>query len=198
MANKKQAKDIISAPTHLTIDAEQLDKVLAKMQAPEMVVTSAKLHNGTCRYSYAMRTETGAHNTIKVTSDAAYHPDMGKAFSKLYAHLAVICEDVASKSVKNIEMGIGAFQEVTNKLQTYQVDEIAIMNNGEGVVLKGLKILTTGDSVGLVTPIVNWSADYFFVNELKIAVDDIIEEVTAYHHGKVDPGPQLDLFEENN
>jgi len=198
MATKKQAKAENSAPTHLTIDAEQLDKALARMEAPTMEITSAKLANGSCRYSYAMRTETGAHNTIKVTSDAAYHPDMAKAFVRLSPHLAVVCEDVASKSVKNIEMGIGAFQEVTDKLQTYSVDEITIVNKGEGVVLKGMKILTTGEAVGLVTPIVNWSNDYYFVNELKIVIDDIIEEVTAYHHGKIDPGPQLDLFEENN
>ncbi len=195
MAKSKTAEN--SAPTHMTIDAEQLDKVIARMEAPELRILGAKISAGACKYKYGYRTENGAHNICTVTSDAPVHDDLSKAFSMLGPHLAVICEDVSAKAVKDIEKAIGSYPETTEKLATYSVEEISVVHNGGSVVLKGLKILSTGKSVGLTTPPISFSGDYYFQNELKISVDDVLQEVMLYHKGKISK-PQLDLFDENN
>lgn len=158
-------------------------------------LTRAKMKLQQCEYSYNEKTPSGFSNAITVKSDQTAHPDLITAFNKLGGHLAVIIEDVSHQSIKRIDERIGTFQEVTDKLQTYSVDEI--QTDGHAFTLAGSKILTTGDVVMIKSPKIHPS-EYEFGNELFAIAQDIIFEVTEYHNGKVAPDPQGDLFEEQN
>lgn len=158
-------------------------------------LTRAKMKLQQCEYSYNEKTPSGFSNAITVKSDQTAHPDLITAFNKLGGHLAVIIEDVSHQSIKRIDERIGTFQEVTDKLQTYSVDEI--QTDGHTFTLVGSKILTTGEMVMIKSPKIR-PIEYEFGNELFAIAQDIIFEVTEYHNGKVAPDPQGDLFQENN
>lgn len=196
--SKKDATDIeisVNGTTKVNTTLEKLNKAAKQISGDVLNITRARLKLQQCEYSYNEKTPTGFSNSITVKSDQTAHPDLLLAFSKLGGHLAVIIEDVSHQSIKRIDERIGTFQEVTDKLQTYSVDEI--QTDGTTFTLVGSKILTTGEMVMIKSPKVSPST-YEFGNELFAIAQDIIYEVTEYHAGKVAPDPQGDLFEEQN
>lgn len=194
---KKDATSIeISANgTKVTTTLEAMNKASKKLSGEVLNITRARLKLQQCEYSYNEKTPTGFSNAITVKSDQTAHPDLLSAFAKLGGHLAVIIEDVSHQAIKRIDEKIGTFQEITDKLQTYSVDEI--QTDGHTFTLVGSKILTTGDVVMIKSPKIHPN-EYEFGNELFAIAQDIIYEVTEYHNGKVAPDPQGDLFEEQN
>lgn len=193
-SNKKDA----AMTVHLNEGDLEKMKALAEATAPR--VTSAKLKDLGCHYSYNERLANGYSNNILVKSDALIHPDLAKAFNNFNGHLAVVCEEVLPKEVESIEECTGTKVSTTEKLAVFTVQEVVIDGNFEdgSVILKGEKLLSTNESARLETPKVKWSAKYDFLNELRMAVEILIEEVLAYHSGKIQPDPQGDLFEQNN
>ena len=179
--------------TKVTTTLEALNKASKKLSGEVLNITRARLKLQQCEYSYNEKTPTGFSNAITVKSDQTAHPDLINAFNKLGGHLAVIIEDVSHQSIKRIDERIGTFQEVTDKLQTYSVDEI--QTDGHTFCLVGSKILTTGEMVMIKSPKIHPN-EYEFGNELFAIAQDIIFEVTEYHNGKVAPELQGDLFEE--
>lgn len=187
--------EISSNGKKITTTLEAMNKASKKLTGEVLNITRARLKLQQCEYSYNEKTPTGFSNAITVKSDQTAHPDLLTAFAKLGGHLAVIIEDVSHQAIKRIDEKIGAFQEITDKLQTYSVDEI--QTDGVTITLVGSKILTTGDIVMIKSPKISPS-NYEFGNELYEITQDIIFEVSEYHIGKVAPNPQGDLFEEQN
>lgn len=163
-------------------------------------ITSAKLKDQSCHYSYVERLANGYQNAIGVKSDALIHSDLSKAFNNFNGHLAVICEEVLPKDVESIEECTGTKISTTDRLKVFTVTEVVLDGNFEdgSVVLKGDKLLSTSECVRLETPRVKWADRYHFTNELRMAVEELIDEVLAYHSGKIAEDPQLDLFEDQN
>lgn len=185
----------VNGETKVSMSMDKFDRAVKEILGEVLNLTRAKMKLQTCEYSYNEKTPSGFSNAITVKSDQTAHPDLISAFNKLGGHLAVIIEDVSHQAIKRIDERIGTFQEITDKLQTYSVDEI--QTDGTSLTLIGSKILSTGDVVMIKSPKIHPS-DYEFGNELYAIAQDIVFEVTEYHNGKVAPDPQGDLFEEQN
>lgn len=155
-----------------------------------------------CHYSYTMEVADGITDNINRKSQRPIHDDMKSAFRKLNPHLAVICEEVHNLEIKDIELVPVRPQDqpldewekkldgIDKKLYAFVVSGIQFQGTGEneGVVLIGKKKLSTGDWVELTTPRIVWeTSSYYFLNELRIAADDVAEEIKQYMEGKQAP-----------
>jgi hypothetical protein len=193
MAKKANKKEVVIDGNALmdALQSEtQLKVTFAKLTEKEAVVS--------CAYGYQERLLNGISKTITVFHEAPIHHDLKRAFDLFNGHLAVVCEEVGDNEVTDIENCEGKSKSANEKLQHFQVNEIKLQGNLEegSVVMKGIKILSTGDEVKLETPKVKYTGKYEFINELVVAVQTIIEEVTQYHNGKCRPDMQGDLFVE--
>jgi hypothetical protein len=169
---------------------------------PTLAMTSAKLTedkdlNSICHYGYVEVMSNGSRRTILVKCDDPVHEDLIRAFARFNAQLAIICEEVEPGEVSDIDNSEGS-----DKLAQFTVSEVVTMGTIESgtVVLKGSKMLSTLEQVILQSPKVKTTDDdYSFINELLGAVQNLQQEVTAYHYGKVQYDPQLKLeFEPEN
>jgi hypothetical protein len=160
---------------------------------PTLAMTSAKLTedkdlNSICHYGYVEVMSNASRRTILVKCDDPVHDNLIDAFAKFNAHLAVICEEVEPRDVRDIDTAEG-----DDKLAQFTVNEVITMGTIESgtVVLKGVKMLSTLEQVILQTPKIKSNDDYSFINELLAAVQNLQEKVTAYHYGEVRPDPQM-------
>lgn len=184
----------------VVLDGNKLMEVMAKKKAHEeqLRVTHAALTNETCTYSYSVRLENGETDIITNECGRQFHNDLRQAFRLFDGHLAVITEQVDAEEVSDIDSCEGRNKKVSEKLIQTEVSDISIYGNLEtgSVILKGTKLLKTTEQIKLPTPKTALDGDYAFVNELAGAVQNLIEEITAYHNGKSRPDAQLDIFKE--
>jgi hypothetical protein len=185
-----KTKMTISSPGMEPID---FDDLLGSNESEQLIkIKSAQLKDEYCNYSFEQRVALGVVNKFSVKSQVKFHNDLKDAFTKLNAHLAVICEEVAHKDIRDIDTGEGRIQSITEKLEAFTVD--AFHYNNDAVTLIGQKLLSTGECVKLETPEVEMSGNYQFSNELLAAVLVLINEVLMYHNGdKKAPDPQREI-----
>jgi hypothetical protein len=156
-------------------------------------IESAQIKDSFCNYSYTLTSGTGEGDVINRKGSAIIHDDLRNAFKKLNVHLAVICEEIESSFVHDIETleNIDLSEEhegVFKQVAKYRVSGFKSADEGEGIVtLEGIKILSTGDYVSLKTPRVKWDGGYMFLMELRACIDDAIGEVMQYMEGKAAP-----------
>lgn len=160
--------------------------------AQSVKIKAAQLKGEFCHYTYDHRMPNGATNRHTVKSSILVHPDLKAAFALFNAHLAVICEEVAPKDVRDIDAGIASKDAITEKLKAFSVDSFQLV--GDGIIISGEKLLSTGDSVKLETPKIEFGGSYQFDNELYAASESAIAEVMDYHNGKERQDPQMELF----
>ena len=173
-------------------DSEVLEQVANALQHPTIRIKSGQLKDEYCNYSYEHKVALGVVNKYAVKSQVKFHPDLKAAFDKFNAHLAVICEEVSPKDIRDIDTSEGTMQATTDKLKTFKVD--AFQLSGDAIILIGEKLLTTGESVKLETPEINLEGDYDFSDELYNATLDLLDEILAYHAGtKKAPDPQQEI-----
>lgn len=173
-------------------------------------ITSASLKALACNYKYEQEIQPGSTDELNCKSKLPYHIDLKKAFDKLDPHLAAICEEVTPDEIGDIDNLPEYDSEdednnspLTKKLHNFSVTAFNIEGDGDniGVVLSGSKRLSTGDEVGLTTPKIKFEdTTYRFVNELRIQIDEVIDEVMEYKNGKrapkVDEQPGIEFQEE--
>lgn len=163
-----------------------------------------------CHYKYGKVVAKGITDDYVVKSRVPVHNDMKLAFRKFNNHLAVICEEVKASAIKDIDkllerpevMHPDDYEKSLKGLdaELYRFVVISVTSEGtgenEGVILSGKKKLSTGDWLMLTTPKITWESNYDFINELRIATDDLIHEVGEYMDGKRAPVvEQIDMFE---
>lgn len=189
-----KTKMTISSPGIDTVelDAEVLEQVANALQHPTIRIKSGQLKDDYCNYSYEHKVALGVVNKYAVKSQVKFHPDLKAAFDKFNAHLAVICEEVSPKDIRDIDTGEGTKQATTDKLKTFSVD--AFQLSGDAIILIGEKLLTTGESVKLETPEIGLEGNYEFSDELYNSILDLLDEILAYHGGeKKAPDPQQEI-----
>lgn len=159
-------------------------------------IRGAKIKSIFCDYSYDHTVAPNTTNSVSVKSEIPAHEDLFKAFKKLVPHLAVICDEVKGDEIKDITL-IPDIDPVSEKLALFSVSSFRLddYEAKEGVAITGEKRLSIGDSVGLVTPKIRWDNDkYQFVDELRIAVTELLFEVEEYMKGnKQAENPQQEL-----
>ncbi|AOR28755.1 hypothetical protein FORMB_17160 [Formosa sp. Hel1_33_131] len=151
-------------------------------------------------YSYVQKTDVGENN-VKMSCNAPIHEDLKTAFENLIPHLAMICEEVTKKEVKNvIDNGFPEIEEGDSEhpiKEKFNVHAFKITGNGdsEGVAISGTKLLKIGKAVNITTPKLRWDEDYAFIDELSEAIEQCKIEVNEYLNGKHAPDNQVDMFE---
>lgn len=134
-------------------------------------------------------------NSIKIERTVPIHDDLKGAFFRLNKHLALLCEQLSAPDAGGFD------QWYVKALDKYHVTGIVIKGHDEteGVILIGNRELSTGKSINLIAPLEKWEkSKYLFAEELRLAVDGVLEEVHQYlFEGKRAPERQLDLFDGN-
>lgn len=177
-------------PVETTLEAMQ--EMANPLQHPTIRIKAGQIKDEYCNYNYEHRVALGVTNKCAVKSQVKFHPDLAAAFDKFNAHLAVICEEVSPKDIRDIDTAEGTKQATTDKLKTFSVD--AFQLSGDAIILIGQKLLTTGESVKLETPEIDLSGKYEFSEELYNATLDVLDEILAYHDGsKKAPDPQQEI-----
>lgn len=153
-------------------------------------------------YSYDEVMSPGVTDTVGRKGRSPIHVDLRKAFYMLGSHLAVACEEIDPKKVKDIALydGIPVLDndgdgkpiykdDIDQKLKQFVVTGIRFDGQGEkaGVVLIGTKTLSTGDEVKLESPRITWESSYAFLHDLRLASDTLVDEVQLYKLGKQAP-----------
>jgi hypothetical protein len=175
-------------------------RVKAEAEAEEkkrkpIEIRGATIKSIFCNYSYDHTVAPNTTNAVSVKSEIPAHEDLFKAFKKLVPHLAVICDEVIAEDISDITM-ISETDPVSEKIALFNVSSFKLddYDAKEGVSITGEKRLKIGDSVGLVTPKIRWDNDrYPFVEELRVAVSELLFEVEEYMKGKQAENPQAEL-----
>jgi hypothetical protein len=168
---------------------------------PEVEILAASLKGDFCHYVYEFSSGVLKGDGCNHKGTNIVHDDLKKAFKKLHVHLAVACEEIDQSDIKDIDSipewdvdadhpkRLTALEEVSRKVFHFSCSSYKCDGTGEneGVIMIGQKRLTTGEFVKLESPKVMWSGEYHFINELKVAVDDISHEVQLYRNGKFAP-----------
>ena len=163
-------------------------------------IKSAQLKDDFCNYSYEFKVAENTTDTINRKSSLVVHDDLKRAFKKLHPHLAVICEEIDHKSIKDIDRipewdpdkdygHVSGMDMISLQVSHFSVSAFKLEGTGEnaGVVLIGQKRLSTGEYVKLETPRTTWDDDYPFIHDLRVAIDDLVVEVEEYMKGKSAP-----------
>lgn len=194
MAKAKKLKEVI-----VELDPDKLERLEEieelRKEKPAIEIVSATLRGGLfCSYVYNHNLGNEITNEAKIKSDLPVHADMKKAFAKLNAHLAVVCEEVEPSSIDDIDTIADDEDETIDRFTVQSVDIVGDMGN-DGVVLSGYKRLKSGDTLQLKAPKIKFGSSYPFIGDLTIHVYDLIDEVGQYMKGKRAPEVQQDLFE---
>lgn len=191
----KKTKMIIAAPE----ESEHFESTVD--------IRGAKLKDNFCNYNYELIEGLTAGDTISRNGSSIIHEDMTAAFAKLNPHLGVICEELEAGMIQDIDR-IAAFDDevhtegsLEHRVSKFKVSLFKLSGSGdnESVVLNGTKMLSTGEFVELKTPSVRWEGEYHFIDDLRVAIDDLKIEVEKYMNGKTAPKlVQQEMgFEEN-
>lgn len=202
MSKVKKLSDIDVTINGKTIDTEKLDSILNPgaddFDTPKALeIKSAKLKDDFCNYGYEFKTGPAAGDVVPNRNGASIvHNDLKLLFKKLNVHLAVKCEEVNRADIGDVEVlekiDFMVEQEegtIEHRIAHFTVSSFRLEGNGEneGVVLMGTKRLSTGELVSLTSPKILWFSEYLFVNELRVVISDLQNEVELYMNGKTAP-----------
>jgi hypothetical protein len=149
-----------------------------------------------CKYRYLHNVGKGATNKINTDSEVPVHPDLVACFRRLDAHLAVVCEEVASDSVTDIDKAPHSpDDQVCDEIKKFQVTSFRLdgVEDAMSVVLSGTKELSTGEYIKLETPKISIDESYPFAMELSSTLQDAVSEIEQYMKGKQAESPQPEL-----
>ena len=172
----------------------------------EVKILAASLSTDFCKYKYEIIAGKLKGDGLERTGANIVHEDLKNIFKKLHVHLALACEEIDATKVLDIEnipnwddlpdetkdqpiKKLSAEEQLSKRVHAFLVGSIKINGTGEneGVIMSGSKTLSTGDLVGLQSPKITWDGNYHFINELRVIIDDIKEEVILYMNGKAAP-----------
>lgn len=168
-------------------------------------IKSGSLKDIFCHYTYDHTIQQNTTNNVICKSHLPIHDDLKNAFGRFNAHLAVICEEIHPDEITDIDnlptlnpdlpVNDPSQDPMAVKISRYSVSSVRIVGNGEneGVILTGMKQLTTAALVGLETPVTKFSSEYAFVPELRIATSDLVSEIEQYMNGKQAPSRQTEM-----
>ena len=179
-------------------NAEDIVNMLNKVVDKEVKIKSASLKDEFCNYSYEHK--MGATAGDECSRDGAHvvHDDLKAAFSKLKVHYAFLDDAYLNGGHNVSDIDEWHVSEITDK---YFVTGFKLAGSGENesIIISGGKQVTFG-WVSYPAPKILFAGTYPFINELRVVVDDCLNEVYKYLHGKAAPKlVQSDIeFPENN
>jgi len=148
-------------------------------------ITSAKIKDDFCDYSFERTEGVGKGDVHKVSGKGIIDDDLKVAFTILNAHLSVV-DDV----FKHSDIEIDNIDKMHNHelVGNYHVSGIKIKGevDNESISIVGTKHVSCGGRISIETPSINMDSlsSYPWYNELKSASDKIRMEVELYIGGK--------------
>lgn len=211
MARKKKEPTIIELVGGKGKITSYVHARLAKLAESKLEPKAIEIKSGHlkdnmfCHYGYDHTVAANTTDSIYRKSAVPVHEDMKIAFRDLNVHLAVICEEIHPDDIPNIDNlpVLDPDTDLTDddqdplalKLSRFSVSSFRIVGNGEneGVILTGQKRLSTGDHIKIETPVARYQGEYAFVNELHVAIFNLVEEIEQYMNGKQAPPRQTEM-----
>lgn len=134
-------------------------------------------------------------STIVVNEDhkSPIHPDLKAKFLALRVHLALLCDYISTKQLKDI----AAYNQ--ELVENFTVTGISIggKDDNEGIVLTGWKKTNNNKVVILNTPFARLEeveeTRYRYMDDLSCRIDELLKEVELYVGGKRGESPQQEL-----
>jgi hypothetical protein len=170
--------------------------VIEKMKK-EIEIKSASLKDDFCNYSYELRTGVMIGDELSRNGASVVHEDLRKKFARLAVHIA-FCD--GSYGLAKIDVQDIDSHHDDDIASTYDATGFKINGSGDSasVVLIGTKGVRGGRLI-MKMPEIDFNGSYPFINELRVAIDDCIEEVEAYMHGKTAPKMvQSEMFDDED
>lgn len=196
-------KIIIDTPKGDQLEEEELqeeepeDEEPAPRQRKPIEVRAAQLKDEMfCHYTYDHTVAPNTTNEVKCKSAVPIHKHLSAAFARLNPHLAVICDEITKEEIGDIDaLPTDKDDELFIKISPFTVAAFKLdgIDATEGVYLIGQKKLSDGDYLKMEAPKKRWDSSYPFINELRMAIMDIVHEVELYMGGKQAPKQQLSM-----
>lgn len=163
---------------------EVFNEALKPKEKP-IEIRAAHIKDDFCNYTYELKTGITIGDDCNRKGASPIHDDLRNKFSVLNIHLAALDDyfKVAQQEIADIDQLHG--EEL---IVNYHVQGFRLSGSGhdEAVELIGKKHLEFG-SIGIVSPKVEFTGSYPQANELKVAIDDCVNEVELYMNGKTAP-----------
>lgn len=185
----------------IELDAEKiaaLGELAEKLSDKPLEITSAKLHENKCSYSYELLQGASKGDVIQRKGTNDVHEDLRLAFENMDVFIAQI--DGAFKTWANNQTTLQKL-ESSAELSLYGVTAIKIQGTEENrsVVLVGYKDVDAG-RITFETPKIKLEKSTFlYVEELSQRLETLLDEVEQYMNGKIFIEPQYAMtFEEED
>lgn len=210
MGRKKKTTVIEPGGSNHEINAYTRDR-LAALAERKLETKAIEIKSGTLKdnmfvhYGYDHTVAVNTTDSVSRKSAVPVHDDMKFAFGSLNVHLAVICEEIQPDDIPDIDslprldpdpdLAEEDQDPLAVRLSRFSVSSFRVVGNGEneGVILTGQKRLSTLDYIKIETPVTRWQGDYAFVNELRVAIFNVVEEIELYMNGKQAPPRQTEM-----
>lgn len=182
-----KSKITILATEEVINTAEEYSRKIALISKAETVqIKKATVQSDFCSYAYELKEGIGSGDEISRKGSSIIHPDMHKALGMLDVHLAVIDDAFHHKGIEISDIDEHHADEIT---AAYKVNGFSITGTGENeaVVLSGSKAISIGGHIDIKTPRIEFNGNYQWVNELRVSIDNMIDEVKAYMSGYIAP-----------
>lgn len=158
-----------------------------------MDIKKAKFKDDKVTVVYEQKTKRDDKNyTSNVTKESNIppHADLINALKQLTTHLALITEQVNDTTSP----------QAANVMKNIKVTQLSIGGDDDqtGVTLVGMRTLSNGKVLNLVSPFTKFDdeyEDYIHIDQLFTDVHLALEEFEAYLNGKYAPAKQMELAE---
>jgi hypothetical protein len=195
-------------------DAEQVIGALNEVaknigDGKRIEIRSATLDGDFLQYGYDIIIDANTKDSVpKRKGGRIVHDDLKAKFKKLVAHLPAICEEIPEGDIVDID-DIEPFNadlhdegSLPFKVSRFRVQSYSLKSSGENetVTINGQKQLSNGEWIGMDSYPVRWDSEYGFINELKVAIEELNHEVELYMGGKTAPRmiqPEIPGLDEN-
>lgn len=153
---------------------------------------------------------------VKKDCNAPVHIDLKLVFRKLDIHLALLCEQAKTKGEELLTISeafpddeLMRTADPTEEYRCTKTDwdiiskiscsgfSIGGSGDSEGVTIFGVRELSNGKKLNIVSPFTRWDDDYTYAFDLAQIVEECKGEVYLYlFENKHQPETQLDMFDE--
>ena len=166
-------------------NTEDILELMEEAIKKELEIKSAHLDGDFCNYSYELKTGVCTGDCLSRDGASIVHDDLKEKFKRLSVHIAYLDD---SYTLAGEEVGdIDACHE-DDIATKYEAVGFKLDGTGENesVILSGIKSVWFG-SIKIKMPKITFDGSYKFINELRVSVDECIEEVESYMNGKTAP-----------